>query len=232
MTVAGQEIDVVYKSIKNINLSIRQPHGRVRVSAPFHVPEGRIREVVLSRLDWIQTQQARMAAMPTRRPLAFEPGDQVMVWGAQCPLVVREGGRTMARWNGEQVVLTCPSTATRDQRQSAIDRMYRRHLEDELPGLLARWEPVIGHRVTKVAYRRMKTRWGTCQPLTGVIRLNTELAKYHPACLEYVVVHELVHFLESAHNQRFKGFMDQFLPDWRVRKQLLNDSGLSEANPP
>lgn len=232
LTVAGQEVDVIYKSIKRINLSVRPPHGRVRVSAPFQVPEGRIREVVLGRLDWIRTHQAHIAAQPVQEPKAFVNGDRVMVWGAEQPLVVRVGSRTLARWTGEQVILTCPETATRDQRRAAIDRMYRRCLEGELPGLLALWEPVIGHRVSLVAYRRMKTRWGTCQPRTGVIRLNTELAKYHPACLEYVVVHELVHFLESAHNQRFKGFMDQFLPDWRVRKELLNTSGLKEGDPP
>lgn len=232
MMVAEQEIDVIYKSIKNINLSVRQPHGRVRVSAPFHVSEARIRAVVLDRLGWIQSHQQRMAEEPARTPLAFVSGDHVMVWGAQQPLVVRPGSRSVARWNGELVILTCPPTASRDQRQSAIDRMYRRALEGELPGLLSEWEPVVGHRVSSVAYRKMKTRWGTCQPSTGVIRLNTELAKYHPVCLEYVLVHELVHLLESSHNQRFYGFMDKFLPDWRVRKQLLHSSGRAECNPP
>lgn len=229
MTVEGLQIDVIFKSVKNINLSVRQPHGRVRISAPFHVTEARIRDVVSGKLDWIRAHQQRMAEHPARQPLAFKSGNRVMVWGAEQLLTVRTGQRGHARWTGNEVILTCPPTYTRDQRQTVIDRMYRRSLEAKLPELLAFWEPIIGHTVTSVAYRRMKTRLGTCQPLTGVIRLNTELAKYHPSCLEYVLVHELVHFLESSHNHRFKGFMDQFLPDWRARKRLLQESRLAEG---
>lgn len=227
--MAGLDVEVVLKDIKNINVSVRPPDGRVRVSAPFHVGEIRIREVIADRLDWIQAHQQRMAQQPCHQPLTFEPGERVMVWGALQPLIVRAGTRGRVDSDGESLILTCPPDYTRDQKQAALDRWYRRALAREIPDLLARWEPVIGRNASAVAYRRMKTKWGTCQPRTGVIRLNTELAKYHPTCLEYVLVHELVHLLEPSHNQRFKQLMDTFLPDWRVRKQHLRVGGLVEG---
>ena len=68
----------------------------------------------------------------------------------------------------------------------------------------------------------MKTKWGSCSPAADTIRLNTELAKKPPECLEYVVVHEMAHLLEPTHNSRFTALMDQFVPGWQVRRETLN----------
>ncbi len=100
-------------------------------------------------------------------------------------------------------------------------RTWRVLVEAAVPVLLEVWEPIIGVRVKKLAFRNMKSRWGSCQPATGRVCINTRLALYPPRCLEYVVVHELVHMLEPSHNARFHELMDGFLPDWRERRKLL-----------
>lgn len=100
-------------------------------------------------------------------------------------------------------------------------RAWRVIVEGAVAPLLEMWEPIIGVRVKKLAFRNMKSRWGSCQPATGRVCINTRLALYPPRCLEYVVVHELVHMLEPSHNARFHELMDGFLPDWRERRKLL-----------
>lgn len=101
-------------------------------------------------------------------------------------------------------------------------RAWRVLVEAAVPVLLEVWEPIIDVRVKKLAFRNMKSRWGSCQPATGRVCINTRLALYPSRCLEYVVVHELVHMLEPSHNARFHELMDGFLPDWRERRKLLS----------
>jgi predicted metal-dependent hydrolase len=103
-----------------------------------------------------------------------------------------------------------------------LEAWYRAQIRARTPELLARWEATLGVRAGKMMVQRMRTRWGGCNPSTGVIRLNTDLARKPPECLEYILVHELAHLLEPTHNARFQGLMDHFLPDWRMRRQVLN----------
>ncbi|MBL8259664.1 MAG: M48 family metallopeptidase, partial [Candidatus Competibacteraceae bacterium] len=107
-------------------------------------------------------------------------------------------------------------------REAILAAWYREQLRQAVSPLIARWEPVMGVKVRQFSIRRMKTRWGSCTPKTGRIRINTELAKKPRDCLEYLIVHEMVHLLEPAHNARFKALMDQFLPNWPQRRELLN----------
>ena len=114
-----------------------------------------------------------------------------------------------------------PGTATA-RREAIVARWYRDQIHGALPELIGKWEPILGVTVAGVHVRRMKTRWGTCHPRARTIRLNSELAKKPKECLEYVVVHEMVHLLEPSHNARFVKLMDQFLPSWRFCRQGLN----------
>lgn len=98
---------------------------------------------------------------------------------------------------------------------------WRAVVEAAAPALVAKWESVMGVRSGEIAYRSMTSRWGSCNPKTGRICLNVQLAKFPPECLEYVVVHELCHLLERGHGPRFKALMDSFLPDWRERRAKL-----------
>ncbi|MCB0260763.1 MAG: DUF45 domain-containing protein [Calditrichaeota bacterium] len=108
------------------------------------------------------------------------------------------------------------------KRREILDSWYREQLKAALPSLISKWEPKLGVRVERFHVQRMKTRWGSCNPPKRSIRLNTELARKPRECLEYLVVHEMMHLLEPTHNERFIALMDRFLPNWRHLRDVLN----------
>ena len=132
-----------------------------------------------------------------------------------------DGRPSVALRNGHTMELRVSSGTRRSDREAALHRWYRQLLRDQIPDLLAEWEPIVGVKVAEWRIRKMKTRWGSCNISDRRICLNLELVRKPRSCLEYILVHELVHMLERRHNHRFKTYMDRFLPDWRVRKDEL-----------
>lgn len=108
-----------------------------------------------------------------------------------------------------------------------LDAWYREQLKVAVPPLVAKWEKALGVRTSRVFVQKMKTKWGSCNPIAGNIRLNTDLAKKLPACLEYIVAHELAHLLERHHNERFMALMDAHMPPWRQYREVLNSLPLA-----
>ena len=108
------------------------------------------------------------------------------------------------------------------KRQAIVEEWYRAQLKQAVEPLITKWEPLIGVKVKQFFVRRMKTKWGSCNSVAQSIRLNTDLAKKPQECLEYIVVHEMVHFLESTHNARFIAHMDRFMPKWQFYRDMLN----------
>jgi len=216
------EISIERKRIKNINLAVYPPEGRIRVSAPLRCSEEQIRSVIFARLEWIQRKRQEMRARLVRPVLQGRSGELVPFGGREVLLEVAERpGRPMVMLAGECIKLEVPPGMTEEKRLALLHGWYRQQLHLAVPGLLARWQPVIGVEAREWRIRRMKTRWGSCNIRERRIWLNLELAKMAPACLEYVLVHELVHLIERYHNTRFWGLMDRFLPEWRtVRRQL------------
>ncbi|MDF2905289.1 MAG: putative metal-dependent hydrolase [Herbinix sp.] len=216
-------IDVEKKRIKNMYLRILPPDGRVHISAPLKMSEEEIQHFVYSKLNWIIDQKLRMERRPIQPDLQYVTGDTVSIWGIGYTLVLRETySRNRIEVIGDEILLFVKNESTREQRERILNGWYKKALEAELPFLLARWERNIGVSSSGYKIRDMKTRWGTCNIRTKQICLNLQLAKKPMKCLEYVVVHELVHLLEKSHNQIFKGYMDRFLPQWRSIKRELN----------
>ena len=138
------------------------------------------------------------------------------------------GEASWRRWSQRPQVLQSqwchrfrPGTTT-SKREALVEEWYREQVKNSVPLLLQRWQPLIGARAERFYVRRMKTKWGSCNHTAGTIRLNTELAKKPPECLEYIVVHELVHLLEPTHNPRFVALMDKFMPKWQFYREALN----------
>jgi hypothetical protein len=117
--------------------------------------------------------------------------------------------------------------ADREQREAVLQRWYRRRLREQLPALVAKWEPKVGQTIAGLRIQRMKTRWGSCNPDARRIWLNLELAKKPPSCLEYILVHEMVHFHERHHTERFCELMDALMPSWRTSRDELNRAPLA-----
>ena len=216
-------VDVVLKDIKNVHLSVHPPTGRVTISAPSRMNLDTIRVFAISRLAWIKQQQMKLRAQDRETPREYLDRESHYVWGRRYLLQVIEGDQPPSvGLNHNRMVLRLRPGAPESKRQAIVEEWYRGQLKNAVPPLLARWEPVLGVRVERFFVQRMKTRWGSCTPETRSIRLNTDLAKKPRECLEYIVVHEMVHLLEPTHNARFVALMDRFLPQWRFRRAQLN----------
>jgi predicted metal-dependent hydrolase len=228
IVVAGMGVDVVYKDIKNLHISVYPPLGQIRVAAPERIDEDVIRRAVVQRLPWIRLQRKRFQSASRQSERQMLSGESHYVWGERYLLdVSRASGNHRVERSGGTLWVVASEGASAEERFGVLDRWYRRELKAAVPPLLQKWEPVIGVRASRFAVRRMKTKWGTCKPESATIWLNPELAKKNPRCLEYIVVHELMHLRERSHNGRFVHLMDTFLPDWRARRHELNDAPLA-----
>ncbi len=221
--VAEMEIEVVKKKIKNMNLYVLPPDGRVRISAPIKASNESIRQFALSRMDWIRIQVSKIEARPRPAEVQCLTGEKHYLWGGRYHLELRFANRNSGvQAVGNRMLLTVPENSSREQREKILHEWYRRELKDRIPSLLAKWEPVMGVKADSWGVKNMKTRWGTCNPRDRRIWINLQLAKWPVKCLEYVVVHELAHLLVADHSAAFKDHMDRFLPDWRVTRTELN----------
>ena len=216
------DAEVIQKKIKNLNLRICPPDGKIRISAPLHVSQEKICKFAFSKLEWIRKQRTRMHNQVRPLPERFLENESHYFCGQAYPLkIIINNNSPFAELSDQQIILNLPPNAPTAKRRAVLNEWYRGELMRLIPPLINKWENFLNVSVTSFHIRSMKTRWGSCTPKTGRVRFNLELAKRSPGCLEYIVVHELVHLLEASHNSRFKAFMDQFYPDWRLcRKEL------------
>jgi predicted metal-dependent hydrolase len=223
LTLGEIEVDVVLKDIKNVHLSVYPPTGRVRISAPERMSLNTIRVFAISKLGWIKQQQQRLRAQERETPREYVDRESHYVWGRRYLLKVIEehGAPTVELKHSKMVVRVGPGTND-DVKRAAVARWYREQIKAAVPDLTARWEPMIGVKVERIFVQKMKTKWGSCNPDTRSIRLNTDLAKKPRECLEYIVVHEMVHLLEPTHNARFVAMMERLMPQWRLFREQLN----------
>jgi predicted metal-dependent hydrolase len=221
-------VEVVQKDIKNVHLSAYPPNGRVRISAPLRMSADTIRVFAISKLGWIKQQQMRLRGQERESPREYLDRESHYVWGKRYLLKVVEHDVTPSvEVESGALRLKVRPGASEAIREAVIAKWYRELLKSEVPPLIAVWERRLKVAVSGFYVRRMKTKWGSCNPAARTIRLNTELAKKPKECLEYVVVHELVHLIERHHNDRFVSIMDKHLPQWRVCRQELNAAPLA-----
>lgn len=216
-------IEIEKKRIKNMYLRILAPDGRIKVTAPMKVKDEEVFRFINSKLDWIEKHREQLQRQTHHKILQYETGDQLYLWGRKYRLVIietKQRGRVKVLEN--EVILYSKEGSTSEQRKRIMDAWYKSALEQELPFLIARWEGKLGVKASSWKIRDMKTRWGTCNIRTKGICFNLQLAKKPMICLEYVVVHELVHLLERSHNHVFKAYMSHYLPEWRNIKKELN----------
>jgi predicted metal-dependent hydrolase len=216
-------VDVVKKDIKNVHLSVYPPSGRVRISAPKRMKLETIRVFAISKLGWIKQQQRRLREQERETEREYVERESHYLWGRRYLLTVRERDeRPSIELTHTRMILTVRPGADQVAKEALVARWYRDQIKAAMPQLLARWEPRIGVKVERFYVQRMKTKWGSCNHEARTIRLNTELAKKPKECLEYIVVHEMVHLLEPTHSARFAGLMDEFMPRWKFQRQVLN----------
>ena len=228
ITVRGISVEIVRKDIKNLHLGVYPPKGRVRMAVPLRLDDEAVRLAVVSRLGWIRRRQRGFQQQDRQSQREMVTGESHYYQGRRYRLHVseQESPPSVRLPNNRTMELRVRPGADRAKRAAALHRWYRQRLREQLAGLLAKWAPKIGVTVDEVGIKRMKTRWGTCTVEARRIWLNLELAKKPPSCLEYILVHEMVHLLEGHHNDRFRELMDQFMPQWRLHREELNRAPL------
>ncbi|MEI6520530.1 MAG: SprT family zinc-dependent metalloprotease [bacterium] len=216
-------IDVIKKNIKNVHLSVYPPTGRVRISAPLHMSLDTIRLFAISKLSWIKQQQKKLIEQERENPREYLDRESHYVWGKRYLLKVLELDiPPVVAFNHKTLLLTIRPKTDETKREAIMAEWYREQLKATVPPLIAKWEPLMGVKVEKFFVQHMKTHWGSCNPKAKNIRLNTDLAKKPPECLEYIVVHEMAHLIEPTHNHHFIALMDKFMPKWQTYRDMLN----------
>jgi predicted metal-dependent hydrolase len=223
ITLGKISVDVLQKDIKNIHLSVYPPSGKVRISAPLRMDIDTIRVFAIAKLGWIKNQQKKLGAQVRESPREFLNRESHYVWGKRYLLkVVELEDVPSVQLKHSKIVLSIRPGSAEEKKQAVLEEWYREQLKVAVPNLIAKWQPLMGVHVERFFIQRMKTKWGSCNTSFGNIRINTELAKKPRECLEYIVVHEMVHLLEPTHNKHFVFLMDQFMPKWQFYRDELN----------
>lgn len=223
LTIADLRIRVTRKAVRNLHLSVNPPDGVVRITAPEWMAAESIRLFAINKLGWIRREQKKMRDQPRDTPREYIEDESHFVWGRRYLLriIERETAPDVAIDGRHLVLRLRPGTDTA-KREAIVYDWYRAQIRQAVPALLAEWQPRVGREVNRVFIQRMKTKWGSCSAARGNIRLNSELARKPPECLEYILVHELVHLREPTHGDPFIDWMDHLLPGWRDCRDRLN----------
>lgn len=230
--VANIPVEVVKKNIKNLHLSVLPPDGKVRVSAPETLSDDAIAMFVRTKIGWIRKQQEKFELQPRQSERQYVSGETLYVWGRQYFLRVEYSykGNSLVL-SGDNAILTVRKESTVKQRETFVNEWYRTLLKAEVEKYLPKWEKITGLQCSRWQSKYMTTKWGTCNTSTGKIWLNLQLAKKPIECMEYVILHELIHLKVRNHGPEFVAEMNRYMQNWREIRNQLNESKLDYLAP-
>lgn len=224
IVVSGIPVEIIKKNIKNMHLYVKPPEGRVEVSAPFNMSDDSIELFLRTKLGWIKKQQEKFENQARQSAREYVSGETLYLWGEAYYLNVRHSNRgNSLTLQGGEATLVVRENSTVEQRGRWVNEWYREQLKEKIQKYMPKWEAITELHPTSWQTKYMTTRWGTCNTKTGKIWFNLQLAKKPVECLEYVILHELVHLKVKNHSPDFVAMMDQYMPYWREVKKQLND---------
>ena len=231
-SLANIPIEAEYRKLKTMRLTV-YPDGRVKIAAPSGTAPSAVIKFAATKLEWIEKQRKKFldnsaGTKPGSRPGAgdtFRNHSVIYVWGVPHELVlVEHSGNSKIIVSGNIIKMYSRPNSPKSKKQEILDRWRRRVLKEAAPEIINKWEMRIGVKVNKLYIRKMKSHWGSCNYEKQTLRLNSELTKRSPECLEYVIVHEMLHIIEKGHNRDFYNLLGKYIPDWKViRKKMNND---------
>lgn len=228
MSLGGFTLKIRRKRIKHIYFRIDPENKQINVSAPVQVKDSFLNNAILSKADWIKNKIEAVDARVKAPTALFISSNEIVIQGRPCHIKINwQPGRTkVTQSDSHCIILSIKPGSSESRQRDAVTVWLRNVLKQKIQSLVKKWEPVLNVDVAQFRVRRMKTRWGSCNIRARRIWLNQTLIHLEPCFLEYVVIHEMVHLLERHHNQRFKAYMDQFIPGWRQMKQQMNQISL------
>jgi predicted metal-dependent hydrolase len=227
MLVAGIEIELVQKDIKNLHLAVYPPNGRVRLAAPKDINEKTLELYVTSKIPWIRKQRRKFDRMDRQSVRQYINRESHYFLGKRYLLRVHETNHPYRYSRVEcktktYIELYIKEGYLTEQRAALMKEWYRGKLKDILAELVPKWEAILNVKANQVKVQTMKTKWGSCNTDNKNVLFNIELAKKPMECIEYVVVHELLHLIERKHNDLFRAYLDKYFPNWKAIKSSLN----------
>lgn len=223
LQIGSLEVEVKFKSIKNLHLSVHPPDGRVTVSSPEFFDLEKIKVYLTTKLGWIKREQKKIAEQEREGEKLMVTKESHYFLGKRYLLKVTEGKRASVKVHHQVIELFSPAHYTSEQKQKQLNNWYRQELNTVLGKLLTYHLRIMNLTVDTYNVRKMKTKWGSCNDKNSTLNFNIELIKKPIECIEYIVVHELVHLIERNHNKNFIILMDRYLPNWRTQKKILNE---------
>ncbi len=224
-------IEVEQKNIKNLHLSVYPPIGRVRIAAPLKMNLDTIRIYAISKLSWIKKQQEKILSQKREAPREYLNKESHYFLGKRFLLKVIEVDNVpVVNLTHKTIELYVRPGSSTEKRKEILDNWYREQLRALAADFIAQWEKKMKLKVSELGIKKMKTKWGTCNEEAKRIWLNFELVKKPIQCIEYIVVHELVHFKERNHNDKFVAYMNHYLPEWKQLKKELNKLPVSHVD--
>ncbi len=231
ITVGNITVDVVRKDIKNIHLAVYPPNGRVRIAVPERTKVDTIRLYIISKLSWIKRHRKEFKEQERVAPREYLSRESHYFAGRRYLLNIIHTGtspKVIIR-NKTNIDLHVRKNTAKEKREKILNEWYREELKKKIPKLAAKWEAKTGIKANEYKVKQMKTKWGSCNESAKRIWLNLELAKKPDNCLEYIIVHELIHLRERHHNEKFRAYLDKFMPQWKAYKRELNRQPLSHS---
>lgn len=219
----GLAITLIRKRIKNLNLRIKQT-GAVQISAPMALPLDKVYRFLHDKRAWIEFHRERLRQRePLTLPQTLQPGETLFFLGQPLAIEIHHTPKKNHIIADEDTLhFFIKTELPLEKKQVLLKRWYQEQMQNRLPDLFDKWESVIGVHANTYTIKTMKTRWGSCHPTQKRISLNLKLIEKPLICLEYVIVHELVHLLEASHNKLFYALMSQFMPEWKLAKLQLS----------
>ena len=232
ITVNDLPVKVVRKKIKNLHLAVYPPDGWVRIAVPEIIDNEAVRLAVISKFGWIKRQIKSFEDQPRQSARELITGESHYYLGRRYLLDIAHTTKRpfVAIKNNKTLILNVGENTGLEKREKLLSEWYRKEMKSVLPDIIKKWEVKSGLKVNSYGIKMMKTKWGSCNPQDKRIWLNLELIKKPIECLEYIVVHEMVHFLEHTHNERFVSHMGRIMPQWRTYRDQLNQMPLKHEN--
>jgi predicted metal-dependent hydrolase len=231
VVLAGLEVELVRKEIKNLHLAVYPPDGRIRLAAPIKTDISTLEVYIASKIPWIRKQQRAIDRQPRQSNRLFEERESHFFQGRRYLLRIAEqvqGKKPEVRiFRKKFLELRVQQPDSFEMKRNVVESFYRAELRKTLDELIPIWEARMGVTAAKWRIKSMKTKWGSCNPDTGNLLFNLELAKQPIECVEYVVALELAHLLERTHNGVFQAFLNQHLPNWRLLRERLAETPIA-----
>ncbi len=221
--------ELTYKKVKNVNIRVKGD-GTVSVSAPQRVTQAQIEGILTSRAEFILNALEKYAALEqiSPRELHYQNGDTLWFLGHPWILEVRQGTRNGGEWKEGRLLLTVRDPSDEALRAKTVATFYQAQCMEITARLVRQIQPVLqpmGVPLPEVKVRSMTSRWGSCKPTGKRVTFARQLIEAPLSCVEYVVWHELIHFIHPNHSADFYEVLGSFLPDWKARRELLNTYG-------